>query len=45
MRGFLVGLREKNEAPPFDRLRANGAYAEIVGNFPIEPSLLKHEQY
>jgi hypothetical protein len=33
---------EKPSVPPFDRLRANGMYPEIVGIFPFMLSLSKH---
>jgi len=42
--GLLFDLRRENEAPPFDRLRANGFSTESVENFPFVLSLSKHEQ-
>ena len=42
--GLLFDLWRKNEAMPFDRLRANGFSTEIVENFPFVLSLSKYEQ-
>jgi hypothetical protein len=38
-------MERENALPPFDRLRANGAEAEIVRASPFVLSLSKHERH